>query len=88
MHRKTSIVLVTLLAVFSLVLAGCNKGVDLTKIKAQAFELLGTYGPQVSGLLGKLGELRARARRRCPTASPARRWPSRRSRARPAPSPG
>ncbi len=61
MHRKPSSVIVTVLAVLALVLAGCSKGVDLTKVKAQAFELLGTYGPRVSGLLGKVGELSTRA---------------------------
>lgn len=61
MHRKPSSVIVTVLAVLALVLAGCSKGVDLTKVKAQAFELLGTYGPKVSGLLGKAGDLSTRA---------------------------
>lgn len=61
MNRKTSTVIVTLIAALALLISGCGKKVDLTKIKAQAFELAGKYAPQVSGLLGKVGDLTARA---------------------------
>lgn len=61
MTRKTSTVIVTLVAAFALVLAGCKKAADLTKVKAQALELVGKYGPQVSGLLGQVGELTGKA---------------------------
>lgn len=44
----------------ALVLAACSKGPDLTRAKARAFELLGQYGPKVSGLIGKHGDLKAR----------------------------
>ena len=61
MTRKTSTVILTLFAAFALVFAGCKKAADLTKIKAQALELVGTYGPKVSGLLGQVGELTGKA---------------------------
>lgn len=61
MNRKTTTVIVTLIAALALLVSGCGKKVDLTKIKAQAFELAGKYAPQVSGLLGKVGDLTARA---------------------------
>ena len=61
MTRKTSTVILTLFAAFALVFAGCKKAADLTRIKAQALELVGTYGPKVSGLLGQVGELTGKA---------------------------
>jgi outer membrane protein OmpA-like peptidoglycan-associated protein len=41
-------------------LAACSKGPDLTRAKAAAFELLGSYGPKVSGLIGRHADLKSR----------------------------
>src|SRR5690349_11121687 len=58
-RKPSSIAIVTL--VLAVVLAACGKGPDLTRSKAAAFELIGKYGPQVSGLIGVHAELKARA---------------------------
>ncbi|HVV85295.1 MAG TPA: hypothetical protein VHE35_19670, partial [Kofleriaceae bacterium] len=62
--------LVTLAAALVLV-AACGKGVDLTRSKAAAFELLGKYGPPVSGLIGRHHDLLARVQA-LPADLPAR----------------
>ena len=61
MSRKISTLMVTVVAALAMVLAGCKGAADLTKVKAKAFELVGRYGPQVSGLLGKVADLSGRA---------------------------
>lgn len=61
MNRKISNVFVMVVAALAIVLAGCKGAADLTKVKAQAFELVGKYGPQVSGLLGKVADLSGKA---------------------------
>ena len=61
MTRKLSLVLATLAASLSLTVAGCGKGTDLTKVKAEAFEKASPYGPRVSGLIGRHADLQARA---------------------------
>jgi outer membrane protein OmpA-like peptidoglycan-associated protein len=55
--RTTAVIVGLALA---LVLAACSKGPDLTRAKAKAFELLGQYGPKVSGQIGKHADLKAR----------------------------
>lgn len=62
MFRKTSTVILSLVAAFALVMAGCKKAADLTKIKASALELVGKYGPQVSTLIGKVSDLSTKAK--------------------------
>lgn len=60
MTRRISAVIVTVLAALALVAGACSKGPDLTGARAKAFELLGEYGPKVSGLIGKQAELARR----------------------------
>jgi outer membrane protein OmpA-like peptidoglycan-associated protein len=58
--RRIRAVVVVLAAAIALVLAACKGGPDLTRAKAKAFELLGQYGPRVSGLIGKHADLKTR----------------------------
>lgn len=60
MHVRAFVIVLAALAL-ALVVGACSRGSDLTKPKARAYELLGTYGPKVSGLIGQHGELTAQA---------------------------
>ncbi len=62
MNRKTTTVIISLIAALALVVTGCKKAADLTKIKGEALALVGKYGPQISSLLGKVGDLSGKAK--------------------------